>query len=78
MMSDLLHFGLMSFSSIFVIVDPIGLAPVFIAMTPSDSPTARRRMARTAYVTAFVTLSCFAVAGGAIFRLFGITLPAFK
>lgn len=72
------EYVLLAFSSLFVIVDPIAVIPTFIAMTPSDSPAERTRMAKIAsFVVAGVLLG-FAYAGQWIFKLLGITLPAFQ
>jgi MarC family membrane protein len=68
-------FGL---SSLFVIVDPIATVPAFLAMTPTDSPEQRLRMARLACAVMAGILLVFALAGGLIFRLLGITIPAFQ
>ena len=78
MMREWLSFSLLSLSAIFFVVDPMGVIPVFIAMTRNDSPAKQRDMARRASVAAFFILSTFAVAGTLIFRVFGITLGAFK
>ncbi|PTY08672.1 antibiotic resistance protein MarC [Opitutaceae bacterium EW11] len=74
----LLEYTVFAFSSLFVIVDPVGLVPVFIAMTPTDSHAARVRMARIACLVAAGVLMIFAAAGNWIFRVMGITLPAFQ
>jgi multiple antibiotic resistance protein len=69
---------LLAFSSLFVIVDPLAAIPAFIAMTPTDPPEERIRMARLAcWVVAGVLLT-FALAGKLIFKLLGITMPAFE
>jgi multiple antibiotic resistance protein len=47
-------------------------------MTANDTVESRRRMARTACLTCGGVMSIFALLGPAIFRLFGITLPAFQ
>jgi multiple antibiotic resistance protein len=73
-----LSFSLLSLSAIFFVVDPMGVIPVFMAMTRNDSPEKRESMARRASVAAFFILSTFAVAGTLIFRVFGVTLGAFK
>jgi multiple antibiotic resistance protein len=78
MIREWLSFSLLSFSAIFFVVDPMGAIPVFIAMTRGDPPQKRREMARRASVTAFFILSIFAVAGTLIFKVFGISLGAFK
>ena len=77
-MKEWLSFSLLSLSAIFFVVDPMGVIPVFMAMTRHDPPEKRRDMARRASVTAFLILTLFAVAGTLIFRVFGITLGAFK
>ena len=74
----LLEYGSLAFSSLAVIVDPIAVVPTFIAMTPHDSPAARLRMARIACFVAAAVLMGFALAGPWVFRLLGITLPAFQ
>jgi multiple antibiotic resistance protein len=74
----LTEYTLLTFSSLFVIVDPIAVVPAFLAMTPSDSPAAQLRMARLACAVAARVLMLFALAGRWIFRVLGITLPAFQ
>ena len=73
-----LEFSLMALSSVFFIVDPFATIPSFIAMTAGDTEAKRSRMARQAAWTCFLVLTVFAIAGSAIFALFGITPPAFK
>lgn len=78
MIKEWLSFSLLSLSAIFFVVDPMGAIPVFMAMTRGDTPEKKRDMARRASITAFFVLATFAVAGTLIFRVFGITLGAFK
>ncbi len=78
MMREWLSFSLLSLSAIFFVVDPMGVIPVFMAMTRNDSPQKRVDMARRASITAFLILTTFALAGTLIFRVFGVTLGAFK
>ncbi|HEY4730231.1 MAG TPA: MarC family protein, partial [Myxococcales bacterium] len=78
MIKEWLSFSLLSLSAIFFVVDPMGAVPVFLAMTRNDTPEKRRDMARRACLAAFFILSTFAVAGTLIFKVFGITLGAFK
>jgi multiple antibiotic resistance protein len=61
-----------------VIVDPIATIPAFIAMTPRDTVLSRVRMARLACLVAAGVLILFALSGQWIFRMLGITLPAFQ
>jgi multiple antibiotic resistance protein len=49
-----------------------------LTITNGDSPEQRRRTAFRAALAAWITLSLFAIAGGVIFKAFGISLGAFK
>jgi multiple antibiotic resistance protein len=69
---------LLTASSLFVIVDPLATVPAFLAMTPNDTPEARIRMARLACWVAAGVLLTFASVGKWIFKLLGITMPAFE
>lgn len=74
----MLEYALLTFGSLFAIVDPFAAIPAFLAMTARDTAEQRRRMARTACLTCGLVMTVFAAVGPAIFRLFGITLPAFQ
>lgn len=77
-LASILQFSFVALTSIFFLVDPIAAIPTFLAMTAGDDRVHRRRMARRAAWTCLIVLALFALAGKLIFRLFGITLPAFK
>jgi multiple antibiotic resistance protein len=76
--APLVRFSVLALSSIFFLVDPFAAIPAFLAITGSADPRRRRRMARTGALTCFIVLTGFAVGGQLIFRMFGITLPAFE
>lgn len=65
-------------TSMFVILDPLAAVPAFIAMTPTDSAPSKLRMARLACCVAAGVLALFGAAGNLIFKIMGITLPAFQ
>ena len=75
---SLLEFTLLAFSSLFVIADPIAVVPGVLGMTPHDTPAQRERMARLACLVMAGVLLTFALTGQLIFKLLGITLPAFQ
>jgi multiple antibiotic resistance protein len=75
---SLTEYILLAASSLFVIVDPLATAPAFLAMTPNDTPEQRLRTAKVACCTLAAVLLVFSVAGMAIFKIFGITMPAFQ
>ena len=66
------------FTSVLFIVDPFAVVPTFLAMTMRDSPAQRRVLARRGGWTCAITLTAFALGGSLIFRIFGITIGAFK
>jgi len=74
----LAEYGLLAFSSLFVIVDPIAAMPAFLAMTARDSISQRLRMALVACLVAVGILAGFALIGRQLFTLLGITLPAIQ
>ncbi|HEV8265092.1 MAG TPA: MarC family protein [Gemmatimonadales bacterium] len=69
---------LLVFTSILFIVDPFAAVPTFLAMTERDSPQQRRVLARRGAWTCAITLVAFALGGSLIFKIFGITIGAFK
>jgi multiple antibiotic resistance protein len=64
--------------AVLFIVDPIGVVPLFVAMTANDPPEKCRAMARRACLTATAVLSFFALFGTVVFQVFGVTLAAFR
>jgi multiple antibiotic resistance protein len=77
-LKDFIVFSSMAFSTIFFVVDPIGLVPIFISMTQADPPEKRVSIARRASIAAGLILLVFAIFGKIIFSAFGITLAAFR
>jgi len=72
------RFAVLALSSIFFLVDPFAAIGSFLAITENADAARRKRMARKAALTCFIVLTSFALAGQFIFRMFGITLPAFE
>jgi multiple antibiotic resistance protein len=77
-MSGLLSFSLVAFSAVFFVVDPLGVVPIFLAVTAGDSPEKIRSTAFRASITAFGLLTFFALFGTLIFKVAGISLGAFR
>ncbi len=75
---SLLEYAFLAFSSLLVIIDPFAAVPAFLAMTVDDSPKERERMARLACFVIAGVLLAFAIAGKWIFKVLGITMPAFQ
>ena len=68
----------LAISSLFVIVDPMAAVPAFLAMTPTDTPEQRIKMARLACCVSAGVLLAFAIAGKWILKFLHITMPAFQ
>lgn len=73
-----LAFGVLCFSSLFTVIDPIAAAPVFAATTRRETAAARRRVIARACGAALIALVVFAIAGSSLLRLFGVTIDAFR
>jgi multiple antibiotic resistance protein len=71
-------FLITSFVTLFVIVDPIGLTPLFAAMTQDMKIRLQRQIATRAIIVAFFILVAFALFGDAILSFAGISMPAFR
>lgn len=66
------------FVTLFVVIDPIGLAPIFLSVTHGYSGEVRRRIAMRACLFAGLILTGFALGGDWLLRQLGITIPAFR
>ena len=69
---------LQSFLTLFVVVDPIGVAVIFLGLAGSRSAEERRGIARKASLVAACVLFAFALFGSSILNHLGITLNAFR
>ena len=71
-------FLITSFVTLFVIIDPIGLTPIFLALTQGATPQERRSIAIRAAFTAMFLLALFAAFGEAVLGFAGISMAAFR
>ena len=67
-----------AFVTLFVVIDPVGLAPLFIVLTNGMSTQRRRRIGWRAVIIAGALMTLFGLAGEAILNGIGISLPAFR
>ncbi len=63
--------------ALFVVIDPIGNVPIFIALTHKMESGERSSITKTAIITAAGLLFVFAVAGTQILSIFSITISSF-
>jgi multiple antibiotic resistance protein len=67
-----------AFVTLFVIVDPIGLSPLFITLTQGMTDDERRRVGRRALLISFLLLLAFGLFGESLLTAIGISIPAFR
>jgi multiple antibiotic resistance protein len=67
-----------AFVTLLLVVDPLGLVPSFLAVTEGLPAKARRQVAARASVIAVLILAGAAVGGDWVFKMVGISLPAFR
>ncbi len=67
-----------AFVTLLVVVEPAGLAPIFLAATAREPADERARIATRACLYAFLILTGAALGGAALLAALGITLPAFR
>lgn len=72
------NFLITAFVALFVVIDPIGLAPLFLALTAGMSPQKRRAVGIRACTVAIGILLLFSVFGTSILTFIGISMPAFR
>jgi multiple antibiotic resistance protein len=70
--------AVITFTSLLFIVDPLAAVPAYLVITQDESAAQRRSTALRACIGMAAILLVFTAAGTYIFRLFGITLPAFR
>jgi multiple antibiotic resistance protein len=78
MAGDMVTFSLLSLSSILIIVNPLGATLTFVSLSTSLDPASKQNVAVEACQYALAILLAFALAGGIILQLFGITIEAFR
>jgi multiple antibiotic resistance protein len=74
----MLEFAATVFITFLVIIDPVGVLPLFVALTHRQPSEQRRRTAIRSIATAAITLIVLAFAGHIVLRFLGIGLPAFR
>jgi multiple antibiotic resistance protein len=71
-------FFVTAFVTLFVVIDPVGTVPIFVALTHGMEERRRRAIALRACVIAAILLALFGLAGQDFLRAVGISMPAFQ
>lgn len=77
--ADLVHFGsivILAVGALLPIVDPLGGAPIYLAMTAGLSSGERARMAKSVAVNSFLLLVASALVGAYVLDFFGLSIPS--
>ena len=77
-MNELTTFFLLAFSTLFTLINPIGLTAVYLSMVEQFDTEERSRIAFKGTITALFILVIFSMIGDIIFSFYGITISAFK
>lgn len=64
--------------TLYVIIDPIGLTPMFVALTQGMNARERRAIALRACLTGAIILTLFAALGESLLGFIGISMSAFR
>jgi multiple antibiotic resistance protein len=73
-----MEFAFNAFVTLLVVVDPLGLAPIFAALTRGFSEEQKRASAIRGTLLGALILFLFALAGDVLLEALGIGLPAFR
>ena len=71
-------FLVLTLSSLFAVIDPLGCIPFFSGLTSGMTRKQRRNTLLKALTVAFFVLAAFTAGGQYLLELFGITVPAFR
>ena len=74
----MLELFISAFITLFVVIDPVGVMPMFAALTQGAERPYRRRMAFKGTLISFVILAFFAITGDGLLNLLHISIPAFR
>ena len=69
---DIFAYSMLCFTSLFTLMDPLGVMPVFLQMTEGMSAGERRSIALKSCALTFVILVLFTLCGRFLFHFFGI------
>jgi multiple antibiotic resistance protein len=75
----LLHFGsviMLAVGALLPIVDPLGGAPIYLAMTAGLTSAERTRMAKAVAINSFLLLIASALIGAYVLDFFGLSIPS--
>lgn len=76
--SVLFDYWIIAIAALFVIVNPLTTAFMFVSLLPRATATTRKTVAKRSSLIATAVFFVFALLGSLIFKMFGITIEAFR
>ena len=73
-----IKFFIISFSTLFTLINPIGITPIVLSLTEGYNSKKYLKTIKTSIFLAGIILFTFAIMGKVIFSFYGITVYAFK
>jgi len=73
-----IEYFLLSISTLFTLINPIGIAPIFLTITERFSENEQKLIAKKGVITGLIVLITFAYLGTYIFALYSISIDAFR
>ena len=73
-----LQYLIFCLSTLFAVINPLGITPIFVAMTEKYDKEIRSKIARKGIITGSMILIVFTLLGSIIFQFYGITVEAFQ
>ena len=73
-----LQYLIFCLSTLFAVINPLGITPIFVAMTEKYDSETRSKIARKGIITGSIILIIFTLLGSIIFQFYGITVEAFQ
>lgn len=77
-MNESIAFGLLSLTSFFTLINPLGTMPIFMTMTADLDQENRTKIAKKATIVSFIIIVAFAFIGQLLFNFFAISVHSFR
>ena len=78
MMTEFLPAFVAAFVTLFIVIDPIMVTPIFATLTKDETPRHRLRVAISAALYSVIILSLFGFAGNTMLHHLGVSMAAFR
>ncbi|HOJ37375.1 MAG TPA: NAAT family transporter [Ignavibacteriales bacterium] len=77
-MQELFNYALLTFTSFFTLINPLGVMPIFMTMTANLTENQKIKTAKKAILVSFLTIFLFGFTGQLLFKFFNISVNSFR